>query len=134
MALQSYIVRLKQVANVQVNNLSRAIAAELQRYSKMVKEEVEEAKQKTAKELKSAIQTDSPEATGDYKKGWRVKKNSANKSFIVHNATDYQLTHLLENGYAKRNGGRQQGRAHIRPNEEKAIDKYLERIERAVKE
>jgi type II secretory pathway predicted ATPase ExeA len=51
---------------------------------------------------------------------------------VVHNKTDYQLTHLLEHGHVKRNGERFNGEVHIRPNEEKAIREYLRRIERAL--
>lgn len=125
------------MANIPVNQLTSAIVKELEKYSKMVTEEVEEAKQVTAKELKQAIQQKSPvrdaAGGGDYKKGWRVKKDKANKSFIVHNKDRYQLTHLLEHGHAKRNGGRVNGQVHIRPQEEAAIRDYLERIEKAVK-
>ena len=51
------------------------------------------------------MSANSPKDTGDYKKGWRIKQDKARKSIIVHNATDYQLTHLLEHGHVKRNGG-----------------------------
>lgn len=118
-----------------IENLSSEITKELQNYSKYVTEEVEKAKKKTANELKKEISANSPKDTGDYEKGWRTKQDKNRKSIIVHNATDYQLTHLLEHGHVKRNGGeRVPAKVHIRPAEERAIEKYIDRIEKAVKE
>jgi type II secretory pathway predicted ATPase ExeA len=116
------------VANI--NNLSNEIIREMQRYSRVVAEDVEEAKKETAKDLVKDLKRTSPEKTGDYQKGWRIKK-SGNK-LVIHNKTDYQLTHLLEHGHAKRNGGRVSAQIHIRPAEEKAIREYLDKIEQAV--
>ena len=69
------------------------------------------------------LKADSPEKTGDYAKGWRMKKTS--KGYIVHNKTDYQLTHLLEHGHARKGGGRDvKAKVHIRPAEENAIKAF----------
>jgi hypothetical protein len=113
-----------------INDLQSEIIRELQRYSRLVAEDVEDAKKETAAELVNDLERTSPEKTGDYKKGWRIKK-SGNK-LIIHNKTDYQLTHLLEHGHAKRNGGRVAAKVHIRPAEDKAIREYLNKIEQAV--
>jgi hypothetical protein len=53
---------------------------------------------------------------------------------LVHNKTDYQLTHLLEHGHAKRNGGRVAPKIHIRPNEEKAVKEFEKRIKGAIQQ
>ena len=82
---------------------------------------------KTAQNLKQT----SPKETGDYRKGWRVTEIDGKK--IVHNKTDYQLTHLLEHGHAKIDGGRVAAKVHIRPAEEKAIKEYIEATENLIR-
>lgn len=113
-----------------INNLQNEIMKQLKYYAADVKEQVEAIQQETAKKLQKNIQRDSPEKTGDYAKGWKIKREG--KKLIIHNATDYQLTHLLEHGHAKKNGGRVEGKAHIRPNEETAIREYIDKIERVI--
>lgn len=51
----------------------------------------------------------------------------------VHNKTDYQLTHLLEDGYAKVNGGRVEGKPHIGPAEQHAEEKLLKKVKVVVR-
>lgn len=66
---------------------------------------------------------------GTYAKGWRLKKIGTR--FVVHNATSYQLTHLLEKGHVKRGGvGRVTAIPHIAPVEERAVSDLLDAIER----
>lgn len=113
-----------------INNLSDEIANQVKIYTKQVKEEIEAAKEDVSKELVSELKRDSPEKTGSYKKGWKIKKEK--KSNKIHNKTDYQLTHLLEHGHAKKDGGRVQAKIHIAPNEEKAVREFLDRIEGAI--
>lgn len=70
-----------------------------------------------------------------YWKSWTIKsesdsgRHSVNQ--IVHaRAPYYRLTHLLESGHAKVNGGYVAGRPHIAP----AAELVDERIEKAIKE
>lgn len=113
-----------------INNLSSEIAEQVALYTREVKEEIEAAKQEVSKELVNNLKRDSPKKTGDYQKGWRIKKDK--KSNKIHNKTDYQLTHLLEKGHAKRNGGRVNPEVHIRPNEERAVKEFESRIKGAI--
>lgn len=118
-----------------VDDLAAIIEEEMLSYSKEVGKGVKNACKKTAKELKDNIKRDSPELTGDYKKGWRNRVAFESDSGIriqTHNETDYQLTHLLEHGHAKAGGGRVEGKPHVKPNEEKAIKILEERIEEVI--
>lgn len=118
---------------VNINNMASEIARELQRYSNLVEEEVEVSKKEVADELVSTLKASSnTKKTGRYNKGWRIKR--VGNKLVVHNKTDYQLTHLLEHGHAKAGGGRVGARVHIRPAEQTAVRTFLERIERAIRQ
>ena len=84
-----------------------------------------------AKETVTKIRNASPRLTGSYARGWRVSKRGG--GLVVHNATDYQLTHLLENGHVIRNKYGEYGRVpaykHIGPAEQRGIVKFENLIE-----
>jgi hypothetical protein len=117
----------------QLDQLHREILGELQRYTAEIQKEINKSANETAKELVKDLKTTRghKDKTGDYRKGWRIKKMG--KKYIVHNATDYQLTHLLEHGHAKRGGGRVEARIHIAPAEDIAVSAFLQKVERAVR-
>ena len=95
-----------------------------------VKKAVQEAADTAVKDLKGT----SPKRTGKYAKSWtqkKVKDTSSGKEIIVH-ARKYQLTHLLENGHAKRGGGRVAARVHIKPVEEKVSEQLENDIKRKI--
>lgn len=74
--------------------------------------------------------------SGDYNAGWEVDKGKKYKQSVsrfVHNATDYQLTHLLEYGHATRNGGRTRAFVHIKPVEDWAKAEYESELTKAIK-
>ena len=84
-----------------------------------------------SKESVQKLRNTSPRKTGSYSKGWAVKREGE-MDVVVHNRTDYQLTHLLENGHVIRNKkgtyGRTSGIKHIAPVEEWAVDELPRRI------
>ena len=88
--------------------------------------------EQAARESEQILRAHSPKRYGDYQKGWALKPYTDGrfKGFIVYNRTNYQLTHLLEKGHAKKNGGRVRAIPHIRPVEEAEIRKVLEKLER----
>jgi hypothetical protein len=113
-----------------IGDLSNQIMSELQRYANVLAEDVDTAAEVVANELVDDLKETSPELTGDYRKGWRVKNVRGIR--VVHNKTNYQLTHLLEKGHAKVGGGRVEAKVHIKPAEVRAINDFLTRIEQAV--
>lgn len=84
-----------------------------------------------ANDATNLLHAKSPRMTGRYAAGWTYQAAPGKlKGYVVHNATDYQLTHLLEKGHALWQGGRVKAIPHIRPVEQATIAKVLERIER----
>lgn len=119
--------------------MSDSVAVQLKEilddYSREVKSVCKDSITATAKESVQKLRNTSPKKTGSYAKGWRVKKDG-DMTQTVHNATDYQLTHLLENGHIIRNKkgtyGRTSGRKHIAPVEEWASEELQNKIERGL--
>lgn len=121
---------------VKPDALAAAIMTELESYRQDVTDGVKESVKQVAAECRDEIRQNSPRRTGRYRKGWRVRTEYEGREDIrltVHNRTSYQLTHLLENGHAKRGGGRVAGRPHIRPAEQNAEKKLLRKVKVVVK-
>jgi hypothetical protein len=118
-----------------INNLGNEIQRYLQQYTSSVRNEIEVASKETAQALSKELKRTSPKKSGSYRKGWRVKKARGRQvKYIVHNATDYTLTHLLEHGHAMRGGGRVESKVHIAPAEEKHVRNFLDRVEGAIRQ
>lgn len=113
-----------------INNLANEITRALRQYTNEVEQEVQAAAEEVASESVDKLKQTSPKKTGNYAKSWTKTKKG--KKWIVHNKKHYRLTHLLEKGHAKVNGGRVGAKVHIAPVEHNAINDFIERVERAV--
>ncbi|MGG3888642.1 HK97 gp10 family phage protein [Metabacillus fastidiosus] len=113
-----------------INSLAGDIVRSLRQYTQEVTNKIEDIQTEVADNLVDDLKHTSPEKTGAYRRGWRAKR--VGNKMIIHNATHYQLTHLLEKGHAKVNGGRVPARVHIRPAEHRAIDDFLTRVEQVI--
>lgn len=114
-----------------IDNLANEITSALKEFTTEVEVGMEKAKEDNAKLGAKTLKVTSPKKTGDYAKGWRAKRFGT--AWAVHNATDYQLTHLLEKGYAKVGGGRVSGKPHIGPVEEQVIVGYEKQLEKIIR-
>lgn len=113
-------------------NFADEITKVLREYTSEVEEGLEKAKEKVAKDGAKALKASSPKGrTGKYAKGWSAKKDG--KAWVIHNATRYQLSHLLEKGHAKRSGGRVPGKVHIAPVEDQAIRDFEREVEKVIR-
>lgn len=121
---------------IRFQELEIEIVKELKAYSDEVAEGTIKAVKNVAKDTVQLLKSTSPRDprnTGvHYASGWTSKIEFESRDDIrirILNRTKPQITHLLENGHAKVNGGRVDGRPHIRPAEQAAADK----LEGAVK-
>ena len=110
----------------------------LDEYEQHVQDVTNDAIKRVAREAVRTLRNTSPKGrTGSYARGWSVKNMDRHGNIVnlvVHNRTNYQLTHLLENGHVIRNKkstyGRTSGRKHIAPVEQHAVDELPAEIER----
>ena len=93
------------------------------------------------KEAVNQLKANSPKKSGDYARGWKLKRERGRNGIndvVIHNATDWHLTHLLENGHVVRNKKGTYGRApahkHIKPVEEYFNSEVGEEIKRELEE
>jgi len=110
-------------------------------YNKEFKRKVNNSVDTVGKEAVAKLKATSPKKTGDYAKGWRLKRERGSNGIndvTIHNATDYRLTHLLENGHVIRNKkgtyGRTSGIKHIAPVEDYFNSEVVEEIKRELEQ
>ncbi len=106
-------------------------------YSAEVAEEVGKAIKEVATESVKKLKQASPRRPGggEYAEGWKktVESGGLIVEATVHGGPKtYPLAHLLENGHAKRGGGRTDPIVHIKPVEEWAIEEVQKRIKEKV--
>lgn len=120
------------MATIKADQLAQEIVKILDDYRDTTIDKMKEAVDKAAKQAVNELKTSSPKRTGAYAKDWAAKKDrKANKwayGKVVYNKKHYRLTHLLEKGHRKVNGGMVAARPHIAKVEEKAINTLVEGI------
>lgn len=129
------------MSKVKVDQLSKAINEAMNEFVNFTEEAVDKGVSETAKEAVKELQNAHPSGSGQYgswdksyNKGWKVMQTKTDKRYhkkaTIHNATDYQLTHLLEKGHALKNGGRTRAFPHIAPVAEKCEDQLVKNIKK----
>lgn len=117
---------------IKADQIAQEIVKILDDYRDTTIDKMKEAVDKAAKQAVNELKTSSPKLTGAYAKDWAAKKErKANKwayGKVVYNKKHYRLTHLLEKGHRKVNGGMVAARPHIAKVEEKAINTLVEGI------
>ena len=111
----------------------------LDAYEDRVENVYEVSVSRVSRETVQRLRNTSPKKNGSYARGWSLKKVKSRANVtdvIVHNRTDYQLTHLLENGHVIRNKKGEYGRTrpikHIAPVAEWAENELPNDIERGL--
>lgn len=126
---------------VGVDKLAASIKKALQDYEVGVQETVNQAVPKVARAAARTLKETSPRGTRKlkgrkhYADNWTSSVDSGRlrTSAIVYNKDPtYRVSHLLEHGHAKRNGGRVRAYVHIAPVEQKVVDDFTREVERNI--
>ena len=118
---------------IKADELAAKLTEILNQYQDATTENMKQAVDKVAKKVEKKLHSDSPKRTGAYARSWAVKKDPSVKQWsytkIVY-AKDphYRLTHLLEKGHRKVNGGFVAARPHIAKVEQEAIEELVKEI------
>lgn len=122
------------MSTIQPGKFASAISEILGDYDKDVREVVDKSITEVAKDAQKKLkQSGDFRGSGKYKKSWAVR---IEKKRIYTNATVYNkkpgLTHLLEFGHVKQNGGRTRAFPHIAPVNDEVQDEVIKKIEEAL--
>lgn len=114
-----------------MKSLQSQLAEVLTEYGDEIREDVVDIVNQIAKQTARDLQAASPRNTGNYAKGWTVKK--AERAWYGVEATIYNknkpgLAHLLNDGHALRGGGRVSGDGHIDTVETSAQEKLYDEV------
>lgn len=115
-------------------------------YSHDIQDAITEEAEKVAKDGMSKLKATSPKnkkntsRKGSYAKGWRVKteKGRGYVNCTIYNSTDWQLTHLLEDGHdiLDKNGhkrGHANAKKHIEPINEECAKHYEQGVIKVIR-
>lgn len=121
---------------VKPNEFSAAVGLELETYGEDVRKGVAQIVAQVAEQCVRRLRRTSPKRTGDYAKAWKKTKPSATgpSASTVYNDEKYQISHLLENGYQSKNGGRVPGQPHIDPAAQEAAQSLTAKITQFLQE
>lgn len=95
----------------------------------------DQAAKKVANKVARNLRSTSPSRSGEYRKGWKVRKQDHGE-YVVFNDSKPGLTHLLEHGHdVVRNGmkiGRAPAHPHIQQAEQDGIKEFEEEVRKEV--
>ena len=109
---------------IKAENLAEAVMDGLKDYARLATDDLKAAVKEAGQSARKELRTAAPKKTGAYRKSWTYKVTGETANTInvtVHSKDRYRLTHLLENGHAKRGGGRTKAYPHIQKGEDLAI-------------
>ena len=120
---------------VSSGNLSTAMGKILAEYGEDVTEAARRLVKRAGNEARDKLKQTSPRDTGKYAEGWTTGSytwSALGAEITVYNGKKPGLAHLLENGHAKRGGGRVNARVHIKPVEEEISRELEKNIRQAI--
>lgn len=129
--------------SVKPENLHKALTKYLEDYLEDIEEDVQVSTDTVIKEAKEELVQTSPRSglarNTKYYKGWAIKNGGRTRkgryySKVIWNKTNYQLTHLLENGHHTRDGtGWVEAQPHIGKVQEKYGAEFSDLLKQKIK-
>lgn len=118
---------------IKVTEMEKVIMDALEEYADKASDVIGQTLPLVGKETADDLKATSPKRTGHYASSWvyamkQSRGSKKNNKLVVYNKKYYRLVHLLEKGHASRNGGRVEGIPHVKPAQDKAEKKAIERI------
>lgn len=118
------------MTRIGLDDLASVVEKELTTCAKETTDTMREVVEEVTDEAVETLKVTSPKRRGKYARGWKSKVTTDTNTALtktIHNRTP-GLTHLLEDGHAKQNGGRVEGIKHISPVEKKAIQSLEDKL------
>ena len=116
-----------------VADFSKTLNSILDKYGDEVRDNLSEAIKETAKESANELKKSGTFKGNEYRRSWSSKTKPTKRlsvGYVVYNKEHYQLTHLLEFGHVKQNGGRTRAFPHIAPVNDKVEERVINKLER----